>query len=296
MDKSPIIERKGNGMHTVSYYSDINDVDNNFADSSVYLRVNCTGRAVYGDAVGRSVRQDFYLIYLIKGEIVIRSPAVERSMNSGDLMIFASGTPFDYTGLAAGELIYYWVHFTGYAAGQLIENCGFRVNTVERVGLSEEIPGIFSELFAAFTRLDGLTELDKSRVLMGLLIALGRQSRRNAGGTGGHSRKSSVIRRSVRYIHENISLPLTVESLAEREFMSPSRYRELFRAVMGTSPKDYIINLRINIACDMLLRSEMSVGEIAAAVGFSDGRYFSRIFMRRIGKTPTEYQKTLSLP
>lgn len=281
-------------MQTVYYYSDLSDVDNNFADSSVYLRVNCTGRAVYGGSLGRSVRKDFYLIYLVKGEIVIRAPVVERRMRSGDLMIFAAGTPFDYTGIAAGELIYYWAHFTGYAAGQLIQNCGIRVNTVEKVGLSEEIPGIFSELFGAFTRLDGFTELDKFRVLMQLLIALGRQSRKNADGTSSLTRKDAVIRRSVSYIHENVSLPLTVESLAKREFMSPSRYRELFRTVTGTSPKDYIINLRINIACEMLLQSEMSVGEIAVAVGFSDGRYFSRIFIRRIGKTPTEYQKSMS--
>lgn len=176
----------------------------------------------------------------------------------------------------------------------LMEICGIRANSVQRVGLSEEISGIFSELFGTFTRLDELTELDKSRVMMERLIALGRQFHRHSGGTGSHSRQSTVIRRSVSYIHENISLPLTVESLAEREFMSPSRYRELFRAVTGTSPKDYIINLRINIACEMLMRSERSVGEIAAAVGFSDGRYFSRIFMRRIGKTPTEYQKSMS--
>ncbi len=283
-------------MRTVCYYSDLNDVDNNFADLSVYLRVNCTGRAVYGGAIGRSVRQDFYLIYLVKGEIVIRSPAVERRMRSGDLMIFDVGTPFDYTGIADGELIYYWVHFTGYAAGQLIENCGIRVNRVERVGLSEEIPGLFSELFGAFTRLDELTELDKSRVLMQLLIALGRHSRRMADGERSHFCKDAVIRRSVSYIHENISLPLTVESLAEREFMSPSRYRELFREHTGTSPKDYIINLRIHIACEMLMRSDRPVGEIAAAVGFSDGRYFSRIFTKRMGKTPTEYQKSLSSP
>ncbi len=281
-------------MQTVYYYSDLNDKDNNFADSSAYLQVNCAGRAVYGGSVGRSVRQDYYLIYLVKGEIAVRAPAVGRNMRSGDLLIFAAGTPFDYSGIADGELIYYWVHFTGYAAGQLIESCGIGLNTVEKVGLSAEIPEIFSDLFNAFTRMDSLTELDKSRVLMQLLITLGRHHTQIADGTGSLSRGGAAIRRSISYIHDNISLPLTVESLSEREYMSSSRYRELFRAVTGISPKDYIINLRINIACEMLSRAEMSVGEIAAAVGFSDGRYFSRIFMRRIGKTPTEYRQSLS--
>ena len=79
-------------MKNVRYYSDLNDVDNNFADSSVFLRVNCAGRAVYPGSQGRSVRRDYYLIWLIKGEIVIRSPAVDRSMQPGDLMIFEAGT------------------------------------------------------------------------------------------------------------------------------------------------------------------------------------------------------------
>lgn len=277
-------------MRNVRYYSDLSDVDNNFSDSGVYLRVNCAGRAVYPGSLGRSVRRDYYLIWLIRGQIVIRSPAVDRSMQPGDLMIFQAGTPFDYTGIAAGELIYYWVHFTGYAAGELIGSCCLRVNTVERVGLSEEISGIFTGLFDAFTRLDGLTELDKSQNLMRLLVALGRQRGKVSGGQG-RFRGDGVIRRSVSYIHENIALPLTVEGLAKRAYLSPGRYRELFRTLVGTSPKDYILNLRINTACEMLVQSELTIGEIAAAVGFSDGRYFSRVFTRRVGKTPSRYRR-----
>ena len=65
-------------MKNVRYYSDLNDVDNNFADSSVFLRVNCAGRAVYPGSQGRSVRRDYYLIWLIKGEMCRRKSSLVK--------------------------------------------------------------------------------------------------------------------------------------------------------------------------------------------------------------------------
>jgi len=279
-------------MRTVYYYSDINDTDNNFCDDSSYLKVNCTGRAVYDGATGRSVRRDYYLIYLVKGSISVRSPALERDMMPGDLMIFSPGTPFDYTGIADGELIYYWVHFTGYGAGELIAGCGLEPDRLRSVGMAARIAEAFEALFSAFTQMDGLSVLDRSGVLMRLLILLGREAAANAGTSAGALRARNAIAGSISYIHDNISSPLSVSELAKLEYLSPGRYRELFREATGSSPKDYIINLRINVASNLLTSTDMTVAQISAAAGIPDGRYFSRIFMRKTGKTPTEYRKS----
>lgn len=280
-------------MQSLFYYSDRSDRDNNFRNDSVYLQVNCAGRAVYAGAVGRSIRRDLYLLYLTKGTITVSTPAPGGIMKAGDLIIFSSDTPFDYTGLADNQsLVYYWVHFTGYAAEEIIRDCGIRLNEIEHIGILADIPDAFSSLFSAFTHVDNMTDLDKSNRLVSLLVSIGRHIPQNSGANQSYIKGSKVIRDSVNYIHDNISSDLKVDKLALREYLSPGRYRELFRALTGCSPKEYIISLRMNIACELLSQTDMPICEISLAVGLPDQRYFSRIFMKMMGVTPGSYRKS----
>ena len=64
---------------------------------------------------------------------------------------------------------------------------------------------------------------------------------------------------------------------------------------MGVSVIDYIVRRRISKAEIMLANSGLSVKDVAYSVGFSDQMYFSRVFKRIIGKTPSEFRKMLGL-
>ena len=60
---------------------------------------------------------------------------------------------------------------------------------------------------------------------------------------------------------------------------------------MGRSPQQYLINLRLHNAQNMLLDTDLSVGEIARSVGYDDQLYFSRLFHRYFGTSPREYRE-----
>lgn len=85
---------------------------------------------------------------------------------------------------------------------------------------------------------------------------------------------------------------LSVEELADSIGLSVSYFRRLFHEAYGCSPMQYIVNLRIENARDLLLSGEVNVTEAALLSGFEDIYYFSTLFKRKTGMTPTQIQRT----
>ena len=81
---------------------------------------------------------------------------------------------------------------------------------------------------------------------------------------------------------------ITVQTLCERFKISQSHLFYLFSRYVGVSPMEYLISLRMEQAMGLIRSTSLSIGEIAAAVGYADPQYFSRQFKKRTGKSPTE--------
>ena len=81
------------------------------------------------------------------------------------------------------------------------------------------------------------------------------------------------------------------EALAAECFLSERRFRDLFRERTGVTPKQYIINARMEKACVMLQSTGLSVAAVAESCGYPDGFYFSRLFSSVHGKSPLRYRR-----
>jgi len=99
------------------------------------------------------------------------------------------------------------------------------------------------------------------------------------------------ISRLLGHLEQQYAQPLTIEYLAKVAHMSPSSLFRLFRHLMGRSPVDYLIRLRISKAAQILRREPSRVSEVSEAVGFSDSNYFSRQFHQVMGLSPREYRR-----
>jgi len=110
-----------------------------------------------------------------------------------------------------------------------------------------------------------------------------------------HGRELSVpelkTAAALHFLSENYSRDITLADLAGVTGMSISHFRRSFRFVTGSSPIDFLLDLRLRKAAALLERSGRTVGEIAAATGFNDANYFSRLFTRRMGMTPREWRR-----
>jgi AraC family L-rhamnose operon transcriptional activator RhaR/AraC family L-rhamnose operon regulatory protein RhaS len=92
------------------------------------------------------------------------------------------------------------------------------------------------------------------------------------------------------YLERHYAEPLTVDDLARVARMSQSTLFRVFRHIMGRSPVDYLIRLRVGKAAQMLRREPMRITEVSGVVGFSDSNYFSRQFHHIMGVSPREYR------
>lgn len=105
--------------------------------------------------------------------------------------------------------------------------------------------------------------------------------------------ESSVlnIARSVSYMESNFTEPLTLESIAQISNLSPRHFSRLFTATYHTTPGNYLLSLRMQLAGGLLRNSSQSISEIAFQSGFNDSNYFSRQFRKCYGMTPRQYRE-----
>ncbi len=93
------------------------------------------------------------------------------------------------------------------------------------------------------------------------------------------------------YIIKNISSPdMTVSEIAKYMGFSEVHFRRLFHSRFGMSPSEYITDLKINIASNMLSSTSLSIGKIAEKCGFSYSYYFTKVFKSKKGITPSQYR------
>ena len=71
-------------------------------------------------------REDYYLLYMVKGRMTVSLPAGERIAEPGCVLLFPPRYPYHYAFGAEEHLSYFWVHFTGSYAARLLEECGLR--------------------------------------------------------------------------------------------------------------------------------------------------------------------------
>ena len=93
-------------------------------------------------------------------------------------------------------------------------------------------------------------------------------------------------------VEENPQNNISVLEMARAANLSNSRFRELFKVLIGMSPKQFCLHVQIEKAKQLLASSELCIHEISECVGTPDSHYFSRIFSRKVGLSPSEYRET----
>ncbi len=131
-----------------------------------------------------------------------------------------------------------------------------------------------------------------SSLLKSIIINIVRQKRERI--YQGDAKGSIIARQIIDYVQQNYSKPITNKDLSEHFFFNPSYANRVFKAHTGFSIRTFIIDYRINQAMEILRTQNVSISETAFLVGFSDLPHFIKTFKRHVGKTPTEYLKSIS--
>ena len=98
------------------------------------------------------------------------------------------------------------------------------------------------------------------------------------------------VQKAMDYISMNYSQKLTLTKISEQLCITPNYLSELFKKHTGQNVSEYIIDYRLEKACQFLKNPQLRIGEVSEKVGINDVRYFSSMFKKKYNLTPTEYR------
>lgn len=110
----------------------------------------------------------------------------------------------------------------------------------------------------------------------------------------GHEREepyADSTERVIRYVRENYCLEISLQELAGKFYIDPDYLSLCFKKRTGINFKEYICDLRIRKAEELLMRPEFKITEIAELVGYHDSGYFIKVFKNKLGCTPRQYRE-----
>jgi transcriptional regulator GlxA family with amidase domain len=107
----------------------------------------------------------------------------------------------------------------------------------------------------------------------------------------GTSVHSNAIELAINRMENEFAGPLDMKALAQELNVSYSWFRSTFVAHTGLSPHQYLLELRLVRARNLLSETQLPVKEIAIQTGFEDEHYFSRLFRQKLSSTPSEWRR-----
>jgi AraC family transcriptional regulator len=98
------------------------------------------------------------------------------------------------------------------------------------------------------------------------------------------------LRRAIEFIHDNYERELSLEEIASSAYLSEYHFARLFKQITGTTPGAYLANIRLERARDLLVTTQLPIGEIASRVGYQSQSHFTKVFKSVTGATPRSYR------
>lgn len=102
--------------------------------------------------------------------------------------------------------------------------------------------------------------------------------------------QTDIVKDLCCYIEQNYACSLSLREFAEQRYISYCYLSLLFKETMGVTFQEYVISVRLKQACQLLRFSTNKIKDVAVSTGFHDQHYFSKVFKKKMGCTPREYQ------
>lgn len=239
-----------------------------------------------GHFFGPTVR-DFYLIHIITdGKGVYTARGEQYALHAGQSFIIHPGEITRYQADAEDPWTYYYFSLNGKLAASLLKTTAFRDDR-----LVVDIPT--APLEKIIQKAVKQADDRPNKMLFGLsvLMSLINVYAQEAVEDTSNAQEASTVSKAKAYIDFNFSGKLTIAQIATDLNISRSHLYKTFKEETGLSPCEYLAQCRIRLAAKLLEESDMSIREIANAVGFETYSAFFRAFKLHTGLSAIQYRQ-----
>lgn len=236
-------------------------------------------------------RIDFQLLYIASGKAYFHfgSEENETVVTAGHMVLYRPREMQKYEYYAIDQTEVYWVHFTGNDVTNLLRK--YEIPIKEHVfytGTSPEYQWIFRQMIQELQNCRENYQMLLTMLLGQIFIHINRQLKE---GNKATSYMLEETERATRYFSENYNKTICIEEYAESRHVSACWFIRQFKHYTGMPPMQYILSIRIANAQNLLETTSYTVSEVASIIGYDNPLYFSRLFKKQLGMSPTEYRK-----
>lgn len=240
-------------------------------------------------------RLDFQLLYIASGKAHFhfeKNGKDESIIHAGHMILYRPKEPQKYEYYAEDQTEVYWVHFTGNDVTNLLRSYGITDDKkVFYCGSGPEYQNLFRAMISELQMCrDSYPEM-LEMYLRQIFIRLQRYFKASIRTDNAHA--AEEIDKAIAYFNEHYCEPINIEAYAEELHVSTSWFIRNFKIYTGSTPMQYILQKRIFNAEALLQNTQYNINEIAQIVGYDNPLYFSRIFKKAKGISPSEYRKNI---
>lgn len=255
-----------------------------------------------------NIHDHFEMVYVKKGDIVYRVNETDVPLNRYELILMKPNQRHHVTVVSKEACELYVLSFSFDSADEseshhLTEFMDFlnTDNELSYIKLSlskkNDFTSIFEKIVRERKKAYMWNDVMVNLLMMELFVLLSRNIREEW--------EQDIKKRSVKmkellisskeYIEANYNKDITLADVASYIFFSESYFAHSFKQEFGISPKSYLLKVRVEAAKELLETTQMKIGEIALAVGFSGQQRFNDMFKKNEGVTPLKYRKNIHM-
>jgi AraC-like DNA-binding protein len=233
-----------------------------------------------------------YLFLRFRTPMHVRTARGMEECKPGTCLIYAPGHPQWYQGDGVGFRDD-WCHVSGSDVRPCLERAGLPLDTLFTPRNTRIFPLLVEEIRTELQRQEALSQECVALAVARMIFLLGR----GLSEVDDREGRMDVVRRDrlrrVReQVHERLADRWTVAKMAKLAKLGENRFAVLYRECFGTSPMEDLIQARLRHAEWLLTNRHATVTEAAQRSGFQSIHHFSRLFRRRVGCPPSEYQQS----
>ncbi|WP_405727012.1 helix-turn-helix domain-containing protein [Anaerotignum sp.] len=237
-------------------------------------------------------RLDYQILYIASGKAHFFFNGVEKIVNAGNMVIYRPKEEQRYFYYSIDHTEVYWLHFTGSNVKNIIRKYGISDDMhVIHTGTSLEYKRIFLQIIQELKLCREDYEELLVTYLQQLLILIHRAI--NSKPRNKNHALMQEMDAAVRYFHENYNKPISIEAYAAENHMSVSWFIRSFKEYTDATPAQYLLSIRISNAQTLLETTSYNITDIAEIVGYDNPLYFSRLFKKQNGMSPSDFRKHL---
>jgi AraC-like DNA-binding protein len=265
-------------------------VANNIIIKNFYLTaIGYYPKAIYHERERKTGSNQYILLYCVDGEGQVYINDQVYTLKPNTYILIPKNIGHRYTSSNTNPWSIYWVHFSGLTADAIYQRSVAQDESpVKAIPYDEGRINLFEQVYAMLEHSFHEKEMEVTNLyLQHFVTSLVYYKELNP-----VAYETDSVSLSIVYMKKNIHEKLSITDLAEQRGLSVSHYSRLFHQKTGSSPINYFNLLKIQVSCQHLYFTDRSIKEIAAAIGFDDQYYFSRLFSKLIGMSPLKYRRT----